>query len=443
MIRGTVPIALLNFGVAILQLLFFVPMVAGGSGYSFGEWIGGGPLFRVDALALCFGVAWAVSLGLGLLVQQNGDTLFRAQAALLTVGLLTVAYAREPLVLLVGWEIGALGAYLGYYRGRENRARLRMAAFLHVPGVLVLVPAALGWMGAFEPPAGGAAYEWPLAVTLLVGMAVYTRILYKPAGLPERAVGGWLSGLYAVCAPFVLAKMLVGGRWDAWGTWALALVGTGVLIMLAWEGGRREVRGTRVGQALAILCVVGLALAAVSPMAGLGAVVLLALAALVAGVEGKLQLCSYRGAMVLAGGVAGLWLISQGALAARYGVVAVVALPTIMVVMSGHAPGEEAGRSSRVGVGVAAVIALIVGLGAVYPQAVVEWVARPAVQAMAGGVGAPTDLARNWGVGLQVVSPAELVLASLPATGMALAVFVAWVVLYWLKRMVDGGRGKT
>ena len=244
-------------------------------------------------------------------------------------------------------------------------------------------------------------------------------------------MGSWLPRLYAACSPFLLAKMLVGGRWDAWGTWALALIGTGVLIMLAWRSVHGEVRGRRIVHALAVLCVIGFALAALSPMSGLGAVLLLALAALLAGVGGKMQLFSYAGAMVLAGGVAGLWLIAQGALSVRYGLVAVVALPVIMVVLSGYGSREEAGRS-RVGRGVAAVMGLVLGLGAVYPQAAVEWIARPAVQAMAGGVGAPTDLARNWGVGLQVVSPVEVTLASLPATGMALAVFLAWVVLYWV-----------
>jgi hypothetical protein len=79
---------------------------------------------------------------------------------------------------------------------------------------------------------------------------------------------------------------------------------------------------------------------------------------------------------------------------------------------------------------VVAVSALLVG---VYPQAIVEWMLRPAVAAMAGGVGTPASLVSDWGVGLAVRSPQETLLAALPATGMALAVFLAWVIVYWVK----------
>ena len=89
---------------------------------------------------------------------------------------------------------------------------------------------------------------------------------------------------------------------------------------------------------------------------------------------------------------------------------------------------------------VASAMVLNLGLGAVYPQLVVEWIARPAAQAMAGGVAAATDLVSNWGIGLQVVSPAEVVLAALPATGIAVAVFLAWAVLYWVRLMTSETR---
>jgi hypothetical protein len=54
---------------------------------------------------------------------------------------------------------------------------------------------------------------------------------------------------------------------------------------------------------------------------------------------------------------------------------------------------------------------------------------------MAGGVGALAGLTTGWGVGLAVMSPDGLALAALPATGMGLAVFLAMVSLYWLKRL--------
>jgi hypothetical protein len=94
-------------------------------------------------------------------------------------------------------------------------------------------------------------------------------------------------------------------------------------------------------------------------------------------------------------------------------------------------------RAARVAAGVVVVLLCV---NAIYPQAAVEWLARPAVAAMAGGVAAPTEVVRNWGVGLQVVSTAEAVEASLPATGLAVGVFVAWVVLYWMRRIVAGSQ---
>ncbi|HKP51399.1 MAG TPA: hypothetical protein VJ183_01975, partial [Chloroflexia bacterium] len=72
---------------------------------------------------------------------------------------------------------------------------------------------------------------------------------------------------------------------------------------------------------------------------------------------------------------------------------------------------------------------------AVYPQALAELVLKPAVGAMAGGVGALSTLTTDWGVGLSVVSGQGATLAALPATGIALTVFLAWVALYWLKQI--------
>jgi hypothetical protein len=79
---------------------------------------------------------------------------------------------------------------------------------------------------------------------------------------------------------------------------------------------------------------------------------------------------------------------------------------------------------------------------AIYPQAAVEWVLRPAVGAMAGGVGFPSMLVANWGLGLTVESAQEHVLAALPATGIALALFLAWVALYWLRALARRTIGK-
>jgi hypothetical protein len=82
------------------------------------------------------------------------------------------------------------------------------------------------------------------------------------------------------------------------------------------------------------------------------------------------------------------------------------------------------------------IIALIVlGLAALFPQVAVESVLRPVVQAMAGGVGALAGISPDWGVGLAVKSPDGVALAALPATGIGLALFLAMVSLYWLKRL--------
>jgi len=50
-------------------------------------------------------------------------------------------------------------------------------------------------------------------------------------------------------------------------------------------------------------------------------------------------------------------------------------------------------------------------------------------------VGALTSLRTDWGVGLAVVSGQEALVAALPATGVAVAFFIAWALLFWLKQI--------
>ncbi|MEO5951594.1 MAG: hypothetical protein ABIQ44_03910, partial [Chloroflexia bacterium] len=254
-----------------------------------------------------------------------------------------------------------------------------------------------------------------------------------PSARDLAAGKSWgLVGVFGACGPFVLAKMLVGGRWDAWGTWVLALMGTAGLLVIVWLGAWKGLGRIGVVGALAMLSVVGLGLAAVSPVAGVGAVWLMALGAIVAGLEGERVGFAYGGAVVMAGGAVGGWLVVQGALTARYGLIAVMALPAVILVA---ALGWKKNELGKVG-WVAVLVGVVLIASAIYPQAVIEWFARPAVEAMAGGVGAPVGLVRNWGIGLQVVSTNELALAALPATGIAVAVFLAWVVLYWIKTLM-------
>jgi hypothetical protein len=138
-----------------------------------------------------------------------------------------------------------------------------------------------------------------------------------------------------------------------------------------------------------------------------------------------------------------VWLLSQGALVARYRLVAALLLPAVLFV-SYYVRGESDAPPSKGPVRfVALLLACPLVLVVIYPQAAIEWVLRPAVGAMAGGVGVPSTLVTNWGLGLLVRSPQEVVLAAFPATGIALAVFLAWTVLYWLRglaRFVDERR---
>src|SRR5438477_12592813 len=102
MARSTLLVECSNLAVAVLQLLFFVPILAGGG--SLDILVGGPFLFRVDGLSLSFGVLWTVALACLLLAGIGSGV----QGALMAVGLLLIAYAREPLMLLAGWEITGL-----------------------------------------------------------------------------------------------------------------------------------------------------------------------------------------------------------------------------------------------------------------------------------------------------------------------------------------------
>jgi hypothetical protein len=422
----------LGLVLAGLQLVLFLPLVVGNRAVDAG-------MFRVDALSVAFGVLWCVVLGVmafGVDGDANGWVL---PVVVVGVGLVGMAYAREPEVLAVGWIMTGLGAWLvGGSRGKREWVMLAFIA----PGVLVLLGWAVGWIGVFAPPAGGVGREWGIEAALVMGVAVCA----LPVGaLVLGKTRGWAAGrsrglveLCIACGPFVLAKMLVGGRWDGWGTWVLALIGTAGLLVITWQSVWKGIGNIGVVGALAMLSVIGFGLATLSPMAGVGAVVLIALAAIVSGSESGGVGARYEGAAVLAGSGVGLWLVAQGALTARYGLVAVIVLPAAMLVagiwMNGKDKDKEVSRGKARWM---VVVAVLLVVSAVYPQVVIEGFARPVAEALAGGVGAPVGLVSNWGLGLQVVSPSEVVLAALPATGIGVAMFVAWVVLYWGKRVVS------
>ena len=237
----------------------------------------------------------------------------------------------------------------------------------------------------------------------------------------------------------MLAKSLVAAPWEGLGVWLVALTGTvlllGALVALLLGANLANLTPT----ALAAVGTIGFGLAPLSPLAAAGAIALLLAGALCMVVPALL----YRGALLLAGALPGVWLLSQGALDTRYRLVAALLLPALLFI-SYYVRIEAKDTSSAEPVRFAApLLACFLVLVTVYPQAAVEWVLRPAVGAMAGGVGVPSTLVTNWGIGLLVRSAQEIVSAALPATGIALATFLAWTVLYWLRglaRFVDERR---
>lgn len=398
-------------------------LVAGGRGADVLPLFGAG-LYRVDALGVVLGTVWALAVGLGWPRRAGWPP-----ALLLLVGLLHVAYAREPLLLYLGWELAGLGLALA--AGVATRSVL---VPLFASGVPLLIAWLLGLLPAFAPPPGGDAQPWAAALAVTLGLVVLMR-----SGAP--LFGGWLrpfadrasfvAALYVLAAPAVLARTLVPAPWDAPGGWALALLGAaafvGALLSLLWrDGGTLAAASTLAGAA-----VMGLGLASVSPVAAVGAVLLL--------VIGPVWLCAQPlghrawGVLLLAGGSAAMWLLGQGAATVGYAVVPVIALAGFALLALLLARGGDGVRLTWAAL-VAGVLLVIV---AAYPQAAIDWAARPAVGAMAGGVGVPSALLTNWGLGLAVNAPNEAIVAALPATGVALAVLVAWALLRWLKLLAQ------
>jgi hypothetical protein len=350
---------------------------------------------------------------------------------LFSLGLLALAYAREPLLLLAAWEVVGLALWLFLHEIVGQVNVLRYALCIHLPGILLLAAILFVSVPPFAPPQGGEAAAWPLLVTLSFGLVSLFRafcwlFLEKPA-TSHRTVP--LIALYILISPFPLAKALVAAPWDDFGVWLLALTGTGalfgsVLAMLFSVG-----RTVGVVSAIAALGVVGFGLAPLSPLAATGAVALL----LVVALWTAYALPTYRGAFLLLACLPGVWLLTEGALDARYRLVAAILLPALLFLayyVRRDSQAVQLRGPARLLSGLAAFLLVLV---AIYPQAAVEWVLRPAVGAMAGGVGVPSTLVADWALGLLVRSPQEIVLASMPATGIALAVFLAWVALYWLR----------
>lgn len=417
-----------------MQLLFFLPVAEGGRALDVGLWSGGPLLLRVDRLSLLFGVVWAVVLALAALAAEGNH---KRWAGLVTLGLLGAAYAREPILFYLGWEVAGLGVWLSAPVGEGGRAKV--AALVHGPGLALPALIVMGGAGAFVPPEGGAGREWTLAAVLLMAVAAGGRaiapVLYSRLNIGITQ-GGWLMlAVFGSTGPFLLAKALVEARWDDWGVWALTLVGTVGLLAVGAIAGTGGSWPMPLGGAVAAVAIIGLGVAPVSPVAAMGAVLLVGLGAflpLLSALEEKEAWWQWAMGTAVAASAAGAWMVAQGALGSRYALTGVVVLP-VLVLVAGYVGVNRAvsGTGARRWVLVAAPVGL--SALAVYPQAGVEWFARPAVGAMAGGVGASSGLVSEWGLGLVARGPAELLTAALPATGIAVAAFVAWVVLYWLR----------
>jgi MFS family permease len=237
--------------------------------------------------------------------------------------------------------------------------------------------------------------------------------------------------LYTLVAPYVLAKMLVAAPWHPVGAWLLVLLGMagvlgGVYVVYA---SRSQQRTRSLTYVLTGVSLVGFGISANAPLAAAGA-----LWVLLAGLL-WLTLPGWRWAEVaaLVALLPGLWMISQASLDSRYGVVVALLVPSVLLsafLITHYA--SAVGRPQR---WIAAIPFGLALIAVAMPQFVAETILRPAVTTMAGGVGALTTLGINWGVGMLARTAQGTIAAALPATGLALAVFLAAVVLYWLKQL--------
>jgi hypothetical protein len=432
---------------AFLQLLLFVPVVNGGRSVDVPLWPGS-PLdlaFRVDALSLVFGVAWALSAALASArlwgITPNSLRVV-GPLCVMILALGAAAYARHPLLLYAAWEAAGISLWLALSSMRPGGLSVWSALTLHASGWPLLLMLILGVVYPFAPPFGGDVQPWPAVVALSLVVVALIRSGSWPFGGWVRVIaaayggaGEALTALFCAAAPILLAKALVAAPWDSAGVWVVTLLGTASLVGLAAArlSGLSE-RTLYLPGAVSAATVTGFGLASGSPLAAAGALAIM-LVGLVYAALGTER--PPGAAAALAGGAVGVWLVSQGALSLGYGLAGAVLLPALLLCLAAAAYRlTQVGKYTYSVPWVAAMIAL--ALAASYPQLVVETVLRNGVSAMAGGVGTLSALSTDWGVGLAVRSAQGVVTAALPSTGIALAVFLSAVCLYWLKRLARG-----
>lgn len=428
---------------AFLQLAL-LPSVAGGQSLLLYK------LLALDSLSLTLGVAWTLALGLIFVagIARNGPAAPALETIFVGAGLLLVAYSGSGVTLIVGLAVAGVGAWKALRRSR-NRGEASFLRNLLIATALLVAAVAFSGVRAFVPPTGGVTEPWNPLVSIAAVVAAmlvarcwpfyYSRGQGSSAGGESRSP---ILALLCLAAPAVLAKMLVAAPVQPVGTWATVLLGMlallgGAYAICAEGGGARHA-----APALTGIAITGFGLAPASPAAAAGSiwVMLTGLLLVVAGAMGVGSTTMRGGrAFIPVAGLPGVWLISQGALDTGYGVVAALLLPAYALVMllsprrTEGTTGTTSGRASAAVLVVAIATAAIV---AAYPQALAEWILRPVVGSMAGGVGALQAGASPWEVGLLMRSAQETILAALPATGVAVGVFLAWVALSWLKQVL-------
>ena len=391
-----------------------------------------------------FGAAWALAFALASFTLANGR--HATSLLLILLGLLSVAYSREPLLLYLGWEVATVGLWLA----SDHKPRFgRLTVALHLAGLPFLMVIMLGLITPFVPPQGGVAVPWHIAIagvmSSVVLMRVWLALLITPTTThyPPLTTVHWL---YAMAAPILLVKALVAAPFEPFGIWLLTLVGTAMLLIGAYlaffsssQGRTQAIVWVWIGAILAAL-----GLASGTPLAAAGAVWLMLSGAFLVSAMGIKTghwslVTGHSSAIALSLALPGIWFITQGALDLRYGLVAALLLPCLVIGLwvTNYQPeqGPVNPKSyDSVFLSLMAVLALAV---AAYPQLPVEFAIHPVVQTMAGGVRALSTFAGDWGVGLMVRPTQTSLSAGLPATGMMLAVFIAFVTLYWLRRLAQ------
>ncbi len=434
-----------NVALAAAQLLLFAPIVAGGRSADLID-SPFGSLLRADGLSLVFGVAGSLAMAVASANVEGAPATL--SVILMPVGMLSVAYARSPWLLYLGWEVTGLGIWQALRSTRPCNASNRVGFALHAAGWPLLLLLLIGVIPPFAPPPGGASQVWPVPVAATLGVVSMIRSGCWP-------FSGWLRyasahielaqrrlvAIYSISAPYLLAKALIAARWDAYGIWALTLLGTIALLAASYQAVVSD-PGWRAAPipALVAAAITGFGLASGSPLAAGGALAITLTAIVWSSTSDTLRGNSL---LLLLGGFAGLWLIAQGALNLGYGLITAILLPAVLLlaVATWERPGIETEHSGGRQIGPLLGLILLT-LAAIYPQALIDFAVRPAVGAMAGGVGVPRLLESGPDVGLLVRSPQETLLAALPATGTALAVFLAFAVLYWLKRLARVSEGE-